>query len=130
MGFSGRAMGASSYVQYEFLFQSLSPRWEHVGVLWPHVPVQLISDGTVSFDHGPLHGLWQTSSTGLNITFHYMGRQESALEHIFVRIANTNTLAMTHAQGRVRTDAILILLTGPEPAASSACGPGSKRPRP
>ena len=126
----GRAMGASTFVQYEFLFQSRSPRWEHVGVLLPHVPLQLISDGTVSFDQGPFHGSWRTSSSGLNITFHHTGRQESAFEHIFVRIANTNTLAMTHAQGRVQTDAILILLTRPEPTASFACGTGSKRPRP
>ena len=124
------AMAASTYVQHELLFHSLVPRWGRDGVLWPHVPLHLMSDGTVSFNHGPLPGSWQTSLSGLNITFHHMGRQESAFEHIFVRIANTNTLAMTHAQGRVRTDAILILLTGPEPAASSACGPGSKRPRP
>ena len=123
------AMGASTYVQHELLFQSLAPRWDHDGVLWPHVPLQLISDGTISFDRGPPHGSWQISSTGLNITFHYTGRQESAFEHVFVRIANTNTLAMTHALDRVRTEAILILVTGPEQAASSAFGTASKRPR-
>ena len=87
-----------------------------------------MSDETVVFDNGPVHGSWSLAATGekLTVTFHYTGNNEKVIRHEFKRIANTSTLALVRANGRVRTDAILVQIDDPQ---ADGMASDSKRPR-
>ena len=87
-----------------------------------------MADETVVFDNGPVHGSWSLAATGekLTVTFHYTGNNEKVIRHEFKRIANTSTLALVRANGRVRADAILVQI---DESQTDGMASDSKRPR-
>ena len=114
----------ASHIVHCFLYQSLRPRLQpDQQVLWPPSELLLMSDGTVSFGGGPYHGAWSISGTILVVTFNWRGAQDRAIEHWFIAIATTSTFVLTHANGNIRTDAVLV------PAGVAATASAQKRSR-
>ena len=87
-----------------------------------------MSDQTVVFDNGRAHGSWIWGETGekLTITWHHTGNHQKAIPHEFKRIANTSTLALVRANGRVRADAILVQI---DESQTDGMASDNKRPR-
>ena len=123
-------MAGFRQIQYTFWFQSMVPKgtWSPFEELWPPVQFHLMSDNTVVFDNGPPHGSWSLAATGekLVVTFHHTGNNERAIRHEFKRIANSSTLALVRANGRVRADAVLVQIIEPQ---TDAMASDNKRPR-
>ena len=124
------AMAGDRQIQYSFWYQSLVPKggWSPFEELWPPLNLHLMSDNTVVYGMGPPHGSWSlvTSGERLTVTFHHTGNHERAIRHEFRRIANSSTLALVRANGRVRTDAILVQSVEPQ---TDAIASDNKRPR-
>ena len=50
-------------------------------VTFARFDIELLSDGTVSVDGGPAHGVWQEDPDGLTIVWHWAGDSARAKRH-------------------------------------------------
>ena len=120
---NGAPFVAFSYWYQSLTTQSAAHPANDDDILWPPSTLDLLSNSKVSYGDGPVHGTWEKSDSELRVFFHWQGRDQSCRMHVFKCIAATTVLLLVHVDGRIRTDAVLVLR--PEPSS----GRSTKRPR-
>ena len=116
---------AMASIAFTLLFQSTQPRQHGVSVLWEPNRLDLMTDGTVSFGAGPMHGAWSNTCDSYSIRFHWQGNNDKAKNHVFQRIPGTDVYVLTQVDNVVRTDALVT----PATSHSTGSSPPWKRGR-